>query len=537
MRFTYISILLLSLFTRSHINAQIINTPSTGIYNLLNQNIPLKFGSQSDFIGFLKYRYGSPTEDLNNVFNSKLAYHMSNSWLWDEKELKNKGVSAFDLLKGFFYNYKYYEKNIADSLISVSNNFFSEKSKKALLTLNKQNGLEIIEDQEGRGIYKDNFNYIKGLNGEIIYSAIKDGIPFGLAAIEDKNKNIIVGLLGTDKSFTINGIGMIKFTNGVYYIGKIENNIPVYQRKYVNDYEKSNYTSAELKALTQFNGFSEGFACLKDGSIVSCELVNGKPIGIGERYNFRKNINYFFNYVQFSEIGAVLAYTPPKTNSNISSSSSNNIAKNMLGNISSTFVFKHSCNNCFGRKSFQKETSVDCNNCNYWTRKQKEYNVCTKCRDRRIIVTKSWRETCKVCKGVGSINAILSTNFKQLLNNCFNQSDNFFNAAGTYVMTNEKLSFKKAINNNSILLNYYDDYDGGDIILNSDGTLLIKMSSSIWSKEYFNGSWSVDGANKFLMKATVKYNDGQPKVVKLSNLKCPEIGNLGAGYLHFFDPK
>lgn len=538
MRFSCISILFLSLFTISNINGQIITAPSVGIYNLLNQNIPIKLGAKSDFIGILKYHYGSRTEDLNNVFNSKLAYHMSNSWSWDSKELKDKGVFAFDLLKGIFHSYRYDNKNIADSLISVSNNFFSEKSKKSLLILDRQNGFDVIKEHDGSIIYKSNFNYIKGFNGEIIYSAIIDGIPFGLAAIEDKNKNIIVGLLAEDKSNTINGIGMIKYSNGIYYFGKIENNIPVYRRKLVYDFEKKQYTSAELKALTPFKGFSDGLACLKDGSIVNCELVNGKPIGIGERYNFKKDINHSFEYIYFSETGNVLAYTPPKVNPNNSYSSGNNVAKNLSANNSSTFLLKHSCNNCFGRKSFQKETSIECNNCNYWTRTQKEYNVCTKCRNRRIIVTKSWRETCKVCKGAGSINAILSTNFKQLLNNCFSQSDNFFNAEGTYVMTHEKLSFSKAINSNSILLDYHDGNSfNSQIILNSDGTLLIKMSSSIWSKEYFKGSWTLDGSNKFLMKVAVKYNDGEPQILKLSNLSCPEIGNLGAGYLHSFDPQ
>lgn len=540
MRIIILSILLISLLRFSFIHAQNIQGPSTGIYNLLNQNFPVKIGSKSDFVGILKYHYGSPLEDLNNVFNSKLAYHMSNSWAWDSKELKDKGVFAYDLLKGIFI-FSHGIKNDRDSLISVSKSFFSEKNKKALLVLDKQKGVEHNKGEGGNIIYESNFNYIKGFNGEIIYSSIKDGFPFGLAAIEDKNKNIIVGVLANDKSFTINGTGMIKYSNGVYYFGKIENNNPVYQRKFVYDFEKKQYTSDELKVLIQFKGFRDGLACLKDGSIVNCELVNGKPVGIGERYNYRKNINKSFDYIQFSEIGAILVYTPPKTNSNISSSSKNNIVNNSLGHYSSTFVLKHRCNNCFGMKSFQRQTSIVCNNCDYWTRTQKEYNVCTKCRNKRIIVTRSWRENCKVCKGVGAINATLSTNFKQLLNNCFSQSTNIYNNPnGTYVLPNEKLRFKKAINSNSILFDYYNYSTGSDnctIILNSDGTLIIKMDSSIWSNEDFRGTWTIEGTNKFLIKALVKYNDGRAKVAKLSNLSCPEIGNLGAGYLHFFDPQ
>lgn len=130
MRYRIISILFFTFFISSGVKSQDITAPSIGIYNLLNQNFPIKVGVKSDFIGNLKYHYGSRTEDLNNTFNSKLAYHMSNSWSWDEKELKEKGVSAFDLLKGIFIKYRFDKKNIADSLIAVSNNFFSEKNKK-----------------------------------------------------------------------------------------------------------------------------------------------------------------------------------------------------------------------------------------------------------------------------------------------------------------------------------------------------------------------------------------------------------------------
>lgn len=183
-------------------------------------------------------------------------------------------------------------------------------------------------------IYKASFNYIKGYNGDIVYAAIKDGIPFGLAAIEDKNKNIIVGILANDKSYTINGIGMIKFSNGVFYFGEIKNNIPIYKENYVYDLEKKRYTNDELKTLVQYKGFKNGLACLKDGSIVNCELNNGKPIGVGERYNFKKNINYSFDYIQFSETGTAIAYTPPKFKTINTIVNSNGIVQNKSINTS-----------------------------------------------------------------------------------------------------------------------------------------------------------------------------------------------------------
>ena len=113
------------MMTLTSLKSQVVNVPSPGIYKILNQKLPIKLGTTSDFIGNMKYHYGSYTEDgLSNIFNSKLV---SGMYWWDETDLKNKGISAYYLLE-MIYRSKYNTDKKRDSLINISNEFFSKKN-------------------------------------------------------------------------------------------------------------------------------------------------------------------------------------------------------------------------------------------------------------------------------------------------------------------------------------------------------------------------------------------------------------------------
>jgi hypothetical protein len=302
------------------LKSQVVNVPSQGIYKILNQKLPIKLGTTSDFIGNMKYHYGSYTEDgLSNIFNSKLVYRMGNSYHWDQTDLKNKGIPAYDLLE-MIYRSNYNTDKKRDSLINISNEFFSKKNKSNLLTLSA------LENHQG-------FNYLKGPNNEIIYAYIKDGTPTGLAVIEDNNKDIIIGILDNNKSYTINSVGMIKYFNGTYYYGQIKNNAPKYWDRYV-DYKGIRQTYPG-PSITNYKSPEEGVALLKDGSIVKCELVNGKPIGIGTILNSKIGYDKF-DLVFYTEKGLTGYYknsTIVKNKEPVQTSTSNSIAGNYSKNI------------------------------------------------------------------------------------------------------------------------------------------------------------------------------------------------------------
>lgn len=310
--------------TLTSLKSQEVNVPSQGIYKILNQKLPIKLGTTSDFIGNMKYHYGSYTEDgLSNIFNSKLV---SGMYWWDKTDLKNKGISAYYLLE-MIYRSKYNTDSKRDSLINISNEFFSNKNKSNLLTISA------LEKQHG-------FNYLKGPNNEIIYAYIKDGIPTGLAIIEDNNKDIIIGILDNNKSYTINSVGMIKYFNGTYYYGQIKNNAPKYWDRYV-DYKGIRQTYPG-PSITNYKSPEEGVALLKDGSIVRCELVDGKPIGIGTILNSKIGYNQF-DLVVYTEKGLIGHYnnsTIVKNNKQVQNNTSKNNFKFKISNAKQVLTEK-----------------------------------------------------------------------------------------------------------------------------------------------------------------------------------------------------
>ena len=107
-------------------------------------------------------------------------------------------------------------------------------------------------------------------------------------------------MIDNNKSYTINSVGMIKYFNGTYYYGLIKNNAPKYWDRYV-DYKGIRQTYPG-PSITNYKSPEEGIALLKDGSIVKCELVNGKPIGIGTILNSKIGYDQF-DLVFYTEKG------------------------------------------------------------------------------------------------------------------------------------------------------------------------------------------------------------------------------------------
>jgi hypothetical protein len=205
----------------------------------------------------------------------------------------------------------------------------------------------------------------------------------------------------------------------------------------------------------------------------------------------------------------------------------------ILSKNGNKIIFKFTCSVCKGNKSFYNDNSKRCTNCNYWTSRQKEYNVCTVCKNTRYIITKKWRVTCKNCNGKGYEVGVVSEKFEQILK---------FNYNKMFQLGYQDIYINGASDGNLII--YHSNQVGSAyLVLSPDNTLVMKFVYSNESPPRFiqntiySGTWENYGNKDFIFRIRAQRGYGDKEFVNLvfcTEGATKECGGLGAGYFHDF---
>jgi hypothetical protein len=172
------------------------------------------------------------------------------------------------------------------------------------------------------------------------------------------------------------------------------------------------------------------------------------------------------------------------------------------------FILKYQCSNCFGKGVHNRENSKICSNCSYWTNYQKEVNYCSVCRNRRMIITKQWTETCTNCKGKKVLSSNVSDSYYELIRNFTHSGylDNEYNGKNSIYLNENgrpRVSLVKVFPTDPQLC-FKDDRENCYLFFYSNGNVSIRNNGGqMDDNKDFLGKWYIDNNT---LKINVTYS-------------------------------